>query len=34
MNNINKKGAWKLCKRDMEVFPIPVISTMQISSKR
>lgn len=34
MNNINKKGAWKLCKRDMEVFPIPVISAMQISSKR
>ncbi len=34
MNNINIKGAWKLCKRGMEVFPIPVISTMQISSKR
>ena len=34
MNNINKKGAWKLCKRNMEVFPIPVISTMQISYNR
>ncbi len=34
MNNINIKGVWKLYKRGMEVFPIPVISAMQISSKR